>query len=501
MESHLNTDVLSVIAQDDPFIYAYLIAVSKGMKRLVESIYNKKHLRLADTKVILRFTQALVRDLFFKMPEGTIALRAEKSYGKTYTGYAALDGLGVVMAPKETSKVWVNFATNMGWYHANPSMSKVLCISDVAGHKKYAMKAAELITRTKGGVYVAVDEEEREAIIEELSQGVVIIVRDVHRDIACTLMKAIKSDRPKVLVIDEAHDLRNEVRYVQIECKWRMKNNYIFSKQLLLSAYHMSMSHILGGKNNALYRHVRITESLDVPEVEWHVELTTQDMVSIAKTAVATYYKVVFSATERELDEIAYYGVPDKDPTDKKSKRLPAKTFLGSKLFYQKSGVKTIPSFNEYNGNAILLMNSIHDKGVNVHADGLYVIGAGHKETKRVIQAAGRVVRTGNDVDVVHVHLIAENEHSYLRSHYARCHYVWKGKLDKLPTHDYLRKCVSILKLLGTSVSEVNQVDGCIIFANTLVIGNPSEALKWWDLNKSEDSILSRDMVKDILCM
>lgn len=148
MALSLNADVLSIIAVDNPGIYAYMAGTCKTLNHMVHSIYSEKHRALANSDIVLRFHQALVRDTFFAMPQGTFKLRAVKSFGKTYTGYAVMDGCGMVLGTSDVTRVWVDHAKTLGWYDPDPKLTSVLCISDVAGHTKYANKAYMVLTGT-----------------------------------------------------------------------------------------------------------------------------------------------------------------------------------------------------------------------------------------------------------------------------------------------------------------------------------------------------------------
>lgn len=307
-------------------------------------------------------------------------------------------------------------------------------------------------------------------------------------------MRALTTNKPKVLVVDEAHITTRSATYnIQQMCKWNGGDT--FDKQMLMSADLMDDLHIKANRS------VFIQARGKVPDIEWHVVRSDQKSYeNLLPEVLLKHEKVAVVASGGYLEDISANAIPD----IVKGKVKATKTVYGVKMFYQKTGVGTIPSFNAYKGRALLLLNSAQNKGINVHAEAVIIPDAGGINTTRVTQTIGRLARTGNEADVVSAYLYATNEHEALRCHYARCFYIEDRpfKIDKLPNLQYLRKCVSIMKMLGTSVETVNQVDGCVIFADTtFLLDGPYDLYKWWLDNRTEDSILSEDTVADLLCI
>lgn len=478
MLASLGVDLTALIVKDDYSMCVDLAQVSKSLEETIRAIYSVHHRTLSGTKVVLQFHQALLRDCFLPMQNGTFIYRAVKSSGKTYAGYAAMNGCGLVLATTDSTRVWVNHAEDIGWYNPDPEKSKVLCISDCARHKKYA----------------------NEFTGSALLGDKIIIAKDCHLDLGVNLLTWMATSKPKVLVVDEANVVRSKVREAQGYCKWYRKDG-VFDKQLLLSADIMNPERVIGC-SKYIRKSVFVKHREKVPEIVWHVELQKSELQEIVYKLACEHTKVAVVSTSPSLEEVAFYGIQVSNQGEKVN-RVVNKEFRGFKLFYQKHGKSTIPKFNRYAGKAILLLNTAQNRSNNIHARAVIVPDAGRINTDRVTQTVGRVARTGNDIENVHAYLYASDEQEFLRCHYARCFYS-ETKIfvfDTLPNHQYLRKCVSILKLLGVSICEVNQVDGCIVFADTLYINNPLLVLNWWLRNRTVDSILTEDMVCDMLCM
>jgi hypothetical protein len=420
---------------------------------------------------------------------------ARKSFGKTISGYACIGECGMVLLPASLIKVWVSEAKNLGWYSSDPLKTRVLSLRDVKKHHTYVNSVI-----APGSTIVP-------------NKQVILLVADANYQQGVSFMSRIITTEPKVLVIDEAHLNRNAVFGIQSYCKWENGGKGVFDKQLLLSADVMRPRSC--GVEQP-YRMVTVKDLGDVPDIIWNVVQCWDSDKTWRTTldeALGAYNKVVLVGIKDELDSIQFYDDNlqqrkelKKNPNmvvDPKRKRIKNKEYNDAKIFYQKKGIDTITKFNNYDGDCLLMINTAQDTGINVLADALVMSNAGSTNSTRITQSVGRVVRTTNDVDSVEIYLCAVSEQAYIRCHYARCYYNdnWKFKYDLLPTLPYLRKCVSILKMLGTSIVDVNSVDGCVIFADSSVIPDTTEILAWWKLHRTDDTVLTKDMVSDLMCM
>lgn len=483
---YLNADVLGVIIARDASLTSSLMMTCRVLLRYVKSHYNKKYCRLQGTTITLRFTQCMLRDTFKTMNSGTIFFKARKSFGKTITGYAAVGTCGLILTTPDVFKVWVLEAKNLGWYNSDPLKTKVLCYSGTQKHKQYI----DSILASKRSI--------------KPPRKVIVIVKDIHALIGTNFLDLVVTDEPKSLVVDEAHISRKAVIILQDMCKWNNPKG-VFDKQLMLSAD--TMTPYTCGVNGPTYRMISVIDLDGVPIIQWHVLkswLSEDSWIETLIDVLDKHERVVMVGTVEELDDILYYNIPILPPdADPKTRRAKNKQFYGAKIFYQKTGVDTTSNYNKYEGNCILLINTAQNKGVNVHADALFMEDAGTKNTTRITQTVGRIVRTTNDVDEVYIYLTARSELSFIRCHYARCFYTesWRFVFNSLPDIHNLRKCISILKLLGTSIVDINPVDGCIILCDTTLLENVFDVLEWWKINASYDTILTEDNVSDILCI
>jgi hypothetical protein len=163
----------------------------------------------------------------------------------------------------------------------------------------------------------------------------------------------------------------------------------------------------------------------------------------------------------------------------------------------------TITKFNSWEDKCILLINTVQNTGINVLAEALVLPDAGTTNSIRITQTVGRIVRTNNPVDNVHIYLCAKDEQAFIRCHYARCYYneEWRYPFNTLPNLDYLKKCLSIMNLFGTTVDVVDSVDGCVIFADVGMLEDTREVVEWWSKNRTKKSVLVKEQVTRLMCL
>lgn len=472
---YINADTLGVITNMDPMVITTLMRTCKTLLKLVRSSYSKKYCRLRDTDITLRFLQCMLRDTFAVMDTGTILFQARKSFGKTIGGYACANKCGMVLLTTNLMKVWLTEAKVLGWYHANPELSKVLCFK-IKKHWDYINKIL--------------------AEGDDISnKEVILLVHDAQVENGIRFMNRIRTTQPKVLVVDEAHIPRAAVKEVQSACKWN--KGRVFDKQLLLSADVMSPA---TQWINRPYRMVSVKQLDEVPEIGWNIIPlweSQEEWIDVFNRVVDQYNKVALVATKEQLDYIESFE------SDGEKKRRRNKEYRGARIFYQKTGMNTISNFNDWEDAAVLLINSIQNTGINVSADALLIAEAGITNSTRISQTVGRVVRTTNNVSVVKVYLCAKDEQAFIRCHYARCYYneEWKYPFNTLPVLPYLKKCISIMNIFGTNVINVDSVDGCVIFADITMLEKPQEIVDWWQRNRTEASVLTENNVKVLMSL
>ena len=485
---YLNSDLLGLIMGADAATVSSLMLTCKTLLKLVKSHYSSRHRRLEDTHISLRFTQCMLRDTFSSMTTGSMLFQARKSFGKTISGFSCAGRCAMVLVPSNVLKVWLAEADNLGWYNSDPNKSRVISLKGAKKHIDYVKSVL-----AQGSTI-------------QHTNDVILLCTDLQVDKGLNFMSKVVTDSPKVLIVDEAHVSRNAVHLVQSVCKWYVSTG-IFDKQLLLSADVMKPGRI---GVSMPYRCVSVKDLGEVPKVNWSILPMRQlgdKWLDTLDLALSEYNKVVLVSIVDDLDYIQYFddiqALDPNAPADPKRKRKKNREYRGAKIFYQKTGTKTIPKFNDYDGDCILLVNTNQNTGVNILADALVMPDAGSTNSIRITQTVGRVVRTTNNVDSVEIYLCAETEQAFIRCHYARCYYNedWKYPFETLPTLPYLRKCISILKMLGTSITDVNSVDGCVIFADSSMILNHQEVIDWWITHQTDDTVLTEDMVGDLMCM
>jgi hypothetical protein len=475
--SCINKDVLGVIMGVDPATITSLMQTCKTLLKLVKSHYSERHCMLANSSITLRFTQCILRDTFLAMKEGTILFQARKSFGKTISGYACMGKCGMVLITSNLMKVWLAEAKALGWYHADPERSRVICFKGVKRHTDYISN----ILSSDGSVMS--------------NRSIILLVHDQRVHDGIKFMRKIDTTEPKVLVVDEAHVQRYAVSSAQNYCKWTNINE-VFDKQLLLSANVMStFVHGITGP----FRMVSVKHLDKVPDIIWNIipqKEGQNNWMEILANVIQQHGRVAVVATKEQLDSIEGFN-------NTTSRRKKNKEYQGAKIFYQKTGMDTIPKFNACNENCILLINTVQNTGINVLANALVIPDAGSTNTIRITQTVGRLVRTTNDVSDVEIYLCANDEQSYIRCHYARCYYNedWKYLYETLPTLPYLKKCASIMCILGASFFNIDSVDGCVIFADASMIEDRQAVVDWWEAHHTKDTVLTKDIVMNLMCI
>ena len=306
---YMNKDILGVIMATDAGTITSLMRTCKELLKLVKSHYSKNHRALTD-KIVLRFTQCVLRDTFRSMKEGTMLFQARKSFGKTISGFACAGKCGMVLLTPNLMKVWISEAKNIDWYNANPDLSKVICLATtVKRHSDYVktvLASSAPLVRTGTTIILVGDSRVRDGI---------------------SFLEKIQTEEPKVLIIDEAHTKRKSIPIAQYYCKWNREGT-LFDKQLLLSADVMCPEEI---GIYSPYRKVRVKQLDKVPSITWDViSDPDEEWETILERALDIYDRVVLVANKDKLVSI------------ETSERVQAKrgtrhkTYLGAKIFYQK---------------------------------------------------------------------------------------------------------------------------------------------------------------------
>lgn len=475
MLSILNGDVLSLILKQDVSILTSVMRTCTDTVKLVKSWYTKRHCNLEGTRITLRFMQCVLRDTFKQMKESSMFFRAPKSFGKTISGYACIGECGVVLLPTTILNVWTTEAKKLGWYDPDPKKSRVIIFK---GSKPHLLHIKAVVEGREPPNY-----------------PVILLSTYGSAFQAGEYMRKINTEEPKILVIDEAHNLTNKLKSALGSLN---SNGQACDKGLFLSAEVMDPNDY----GIAHYKKIKVENAERLPKVMWNILKSYDggpDWKQVFNEAVLNNSKVVLSSIVTDLDHIIYLESRERGDV----KLVKSKEYLGSKIFYSKSGLNTIENFNKYDGDAVLLINTMNNVGNNMLANAVVLPYAGSTNSTRITQTVGRLVRTTNKVKRVKVYLCAESMQNFMRCHYARCYYgdSWPYAYNTLPDLPYLLKCSSILKMLGSSVEDVDEVDGAVVFAASPDVPDPYKIIEWWNGNKSDDTILIEELIADLMCI
>lgn len=424
----------------------------------------------------LRYNQNLLR-YFFKETQGFTYFRGALSMGKTIAGYSCYTEASLILCTSNVLTPWVNDAEKLGWYHSDPKKSKII-INDstrpkhVAFIKEYALSKAtppnKIIITTTGN--------------KKLKYKVLA---------AMNVIKAMDC-KEKVLVVDEAHlfsigilsYLKDRTR---VSGKPDLQGYAVFDRALMLSATPVPndtkylMNHIisagLGSKDK-------------VPLVKWRFYRVDQeenpDVNGLIKSLVKKHHKTTIISIKDTLTNL-----------------VEAKLFGDTNVITLKKGLATVNKFNTLKEDAVLLINTGQNEGINLHCDSLILLDL-HVNSHSLNQTFGRVLRTGNKNKYVHIHMISNSAHIFYNYCYARCFSV-KDKPHVVDINPDLRmtiKAAALIRVLGKEPASIDKVDGCILFSNPVLYQTTTEKAKiyqWWLKYRNQKTCLSLETIQTVL--
>lgn len=462
----LNKDVISVLVSKLEFVDIYfLLMTCRSLAKIISEYSERYQIELAP-KIKLRPLQGMLRDQFSKYKGDIITFCAPKSFGKTIAGCGCVNGATVICASSNTLKVWiVELKEKLNWYNPNPENSKVLVFSStIRKHWNYLKNFPK--NRTSA----------------------IILVSDCNLRNAMDVICNITEQKEKILIIDEAHYNRTPVV--------DELSLHRYTKCLMLSATNI-VRNVIGIPETATVRSIVVGGLGKVPEVVWHINKLTEEEIDL-----------------RSLDQPNHDYISSICQKYKKTAIVSTVDFLNNvntknisecKIFYQKTGVNTIPKFNNTNEKAVLLLNSNQNEGINVYANAIIIANPGTMNAERVGQTVGRIVRTGNTNRRVHIYMLCANNYALYRSIYAKCYYSaeWPFPYNTLPDEKYLNKSMQLIKVLGINPIDIIPSDGCILFNDNSVKTYTADMIvDWWSRNisiKGYQTKLNETIIRNIL--
>jgi len=164
------------------------------------------------------------------------------------------------------------------------------------------------------------------------------------------------------------------------------------------------------------------------------------------------------------------------------------------KVFELLSSMATVDKFLSCEDEAVLFIGSNNNEGLNILAEHLIMIKPDTMNCSRIRQTINRIRRPNNPHKKLTCNFVVGGELALIKTFYSTCYAnsPWGLSYDDSPDASFLFKCCSIMKLLGcNNVLELPLPDGCIIFDSERGVSRCDDVLKWWEQNKTSDTILT----------
>jgi superfamily II DNA or RNA helicase len=184
-------------------------------------------------------------------------------------------------------------------------------------------------------------------------------------------------------------------------------------------------------------------------------------------------------------------------------------TFIKKKIFDYRGQSKILGKFAKAD-NGVLLMLKTGSEGLNINADSMIILNPGDTNTDRLIQLTKRIIRPDNPHDVVNIYLLCGTLDEYLRTLYAKAFSLlewpikWGRQTDVNVSMVY--KGIASIRTLHYNHEDVNRIDLCVFLADYQELTKSgrmtdpfNEILEWWDEYKENDTILTPEIIRDIV--
>jgi superfamily II DNA or RNA helicase len=421
----------------------------------------------------------------FMSTDGITQFRAPTGFGKTLTALAAamMSERCLIIVPSKTlGSTWITHCTKFGLYSSTPEKTDVFIhdTSKVQTHRRYLENPNNVNALKKRGNLV-----------------VICNHPNIERAMQYVFTKEIIAGKEFTVIVDEAH--KKIVKLLKIIQP--MVENKSVKRELLMSGSEIDPKRNGFAQIKATINHTIIAKSTNtLPTDIWHVIYMESE--SHVKNLNEWKDEVKKILKKNKLTVIAA-----KD--DALSALYDAGTFTKKKIFDYRGQARILGNFAKAD-DAVLLMLKTGSEGLNINADSMIIINPGDTNTDRLIQLTKRIIRPDNPHDVVNIYLLCGTLEEYLRVLYAKAFSLlewpikWGRQADVNAGMVY--KGLASIRALGHNHETVNRIDLCVFLADYQDLTKQkkmtdpyNEIIEWWNEYKEADTILTEDIIRDII--
>ena len=402
------------------------------------------------------------------------ALIAPMGWGKTLTLLYYLETYYpnkniLVIVPPPVVKVWVDECEKAGLFHSKPEHSSVLILnSSRSAHWKYA--------RECNGAYY----EEHYIVISSYT----------------TASNMSPWNEADIVVIDEYHKFRRG--YVKKDV---IDSKYPWEKDKPVITLGLTAETQINDKQCYLVKSPDDTFKTRIPKIRYEYYTCTTDYTKTEHHGADIYAKKEFyksKALECMEHKPLVVLCTDKGVVGTETRSIITDLFPSRKVFELKGSTTTIDKFLDYDGEAIMYVNSLSNEGLTICAENLVFMKPDSLGITRARQMIGRLLREANPHEEICVSFITSDNIGHLKSIYCACYSSapWDFGFHDAPAIECLTKASTLIKLLGCSnVEEVPYPDGCVIFDTMRGPQRFEVVLEWWLEYHTDDTILNQETI------
>jgi hypothetical protein len=426
---------------------------------------------------------------------GTCQFKAPTGFGKTFTSViTALESTRcIINIPPGIYAVWLNDLKKCGMYDKDPKQSRVLSYSDNKDHVDYLDNIFDNPKKYK-----------------DTNKQLIVLCKRLSLERTVALFKKIGYSDNSTVIIDEAHKDNKSV----VEFLVPLVKKKIVSRYILMSGTELNLKDI-GFKDNDLkidsFIWTYVTGKL--PTDVWHYKYMNSryyaddpDEWKEKISHIAAKYKKVVLVGTKEVTEDVFGKV--------EGVRVESEYEGKTIVRFKSSSTTSQEKFNAVGKKTIASLDYTKTVGLNLLGNCMIVINPGKMTNNVLTQLAARLLRPNNKNKTVHYYMLCGDNSEFLKSYYAWAFYnhAWQFGNDPDVNAGMVHKGVAMIKALGKSPIEINRNDACVILADyaklttTIQTGttiqleaNPfSQIYAWWKENKTDDTVLDKDLISNI---
>lgn len=480
----------SILATTEPKDAA---TVSEDLEAIFEESANRYYALQEKNSKKLKYGGSIIWPVQFAAArtfvesEGVTSLFAKTGMGKTLICVAAAEMIAergdicVVFVPNgNVLKQWLSILGDYGLYKPKSGADSpwLVCDKTIASSQRDYL----LSTRT------------RDIEAKKESPLVIIAIYNKTEEIMTNVLTdEVVGGREVSIIVDEAHNPNKLLVHVQQQV------GHLVTRELLVSGSELTKQIMKKNEIASIDHTIHIFGMNKVPNDTWYIELLESQSYN---ENLDEWTDRVFEIASNSNRLLVFCEVEAR-------KALIESGAFGDKKVYVTMAQKTLP---EYNGrdDVVLILTHRTTTGLNVHADTIINLNPGDSTTEVLIQSTKRALRPASESQNVDIYMLCGTPKEYYRVLYAKAFSLlsWTFGRAEVVNTSMVYKALGAIRVLGHNHEEIDRVDLCIFLADYAELSLSGRLvdtfpviLEWWEKNKLETTILTPDIIRQLIIL